>query len=401
MSSKKIVVTGLGVISSTGIGKAAFFDSLYSGVSGIKPISLFDTTAFKVKNAGEISNFDPQEFLGPKGLRTLDRSTKLLNSAAKLALDDAGIMIDESNTKDTGFVCGTTLGSLSSISGFDKDALNDGPQYVNPAFFPNTVVNSPSSQVAIRFNIKGFNTTISSGFTAGFDAVKYAVDFLKLGRAKIVLAAAVEELCIQTYLGFLKTGFLAGANGQGLEISCPFDRRRNGFVLGEGTAVIVLEDLESARQRGAKVYGQISGFGAGFNTDNAAISSMASALKNSGVGNSEIDYISSAANSSLEVDAAESSAIEEVFGKSIPVTSVKSMIGECFSASGILQLAASIGSVERQAVFPTINYSEKDPECGLDNIVNKPKDCRVSNVMLNACGNNSRCLSMVFSKIKD
>ncbi|MDI6606045.1 MAG: beta-ketoacyl synthase N-terminal-like domain-containing protein, partial [Candidatus Omnitrophota bacterium] len=222
MPEEKIVITGLGVISSNGVGKDAFFEGIFSGASGIGPISLFDTSSLKVKTAAEIKDFSPQEFLGAKGLRTLDRSTKLAASAARMALDDAGLEVKEENSRQIGIVIGSTLGSISSISDFDREALTEGPRYVNPALFPNTVINSPASQVAIKFNIKGFNATLSTGFSAGLDAINYAVDMLRFAKAKIVLAGGVEELCIQVFLGFYKCGMLAGSGGASGEICCPF-----------------------------------------------------------------------------------------------------------------------------------------------------------------------------------
>lgn len=409
MHKERIVITGIGAIGSNGIGKNAFIEAIFKGVSGIKPITLFDTSSFKVKTAGEIKDFTPGDFLGNKGLRTLDRSTKLIASAAKLALDDAVLTITEENTQDIGFVAGNTLGSVNSICEFDKDTLVEGPQYVNPALFPNTVINSPASQASIRFNIKGFNTTISTGFSASLDAVKYAVDFLRLGRAKVVLAAGVEELCIQVFLGFLKTGFLAGLSKGKPEISCPFDKRRNGIILGEGSGVLVLEGLEHALSRKAKIYAEITGFGQGFdsyrinkyNPSGYGIKkAMGAALEDANLGENDIDYISSAANSTQEADRIESSAIKDIFGHQVAVSSIKSMIGECFSATGILQLISAIGAIDKQMIHPTINYQEKDFDCDLNYVINKAIKQKIDNVLINAFGPSGCNASLIISRIK-
>ncbi|MFZ2602940.1 MAG: beta-ketoacyl-[acyl-carrier-protein] synthase family protein [Candidatus Omnitrophota bacterium] len=409
MHKERIVITGIGAIGSNGIGKDAFIEAIFKGVSGIKPITLFDTSSFKVKTAGEIKDFTPQDFLGNKGLRTLDRSTKLIASATKLALDDTALAITEENTQDIGFVAGNTLGSVNSICEFDKDTLIEGPQYVNPALFPNTVINSPASQAAIRFNIKGFNTTISTGFSASLDAVKYAVDFLRLGRAKVVLAAGVEELCVQVFLGFLKTGFLAGLSEGKPEISCPFDKRRNGIILGEGSGVLVLEGLEHALARKAKIYAEITGFGQGFdsyrinkyNPSGYGIKkAIGAALEDANLGENDIDYISSAANSTQAADRIESSAIKDIFGHQVAVSSIKSMIGECFSATGILQLISAIGAIDKQMIHPTINYQEKDFDCDLNYVINKAIKQKIDNVLINAFGPSGCNASLIISRIK-
>jgi 3-oxoacyl-[acyl-carrier-protein] synthase II len=410
MKDKRVVITGLGIIGSNGIGKDAFMEAIFQGVSGIKPISLFDTSGFKVKSAGEVKDFDPAAFLGSKGLRTLDRSTKLVNSATKLALDDTKLAISEDNTLDIGVVVGNTLGSVYSISEFDRDALTEGPQYVNPALFPNTVINSPASQASIKFNIKGFNTTISTGFSASLDAVKYAVDFLKLGRAKIVLAAGVEELCLQTFLGFYKTGFLAGLEEGGLEISAPFDKKRNGIILGEGSAVLVLEDLDSALTRKANIYAEVLGCGRGFDSyrtnkycpSGAGLKdSISMAIEDAGITNADIDYISAAANSTKEADKIEAGVIKEIFGREkIRVSSIKSMIGECFSASGAFQVAVAVAAINREMIPPTNNYSDKGPECDLNYVVTKAENVKVNNVLVNAFGPSGCNASVIIAKFK-
>lgn len=413
MLNRRIVITGTGIISPIAEGKEAFWKSIFSGTSGIKPITLFDTDSFLVKTAGEISDFDPKKYLGEKGLRTLDRSTRLLASATKLALDDAGIVVGENNNCDIGFVAGNTLGSIKSISDFDRERIVDGARFVNPAIFPNTVINSPASQVAIKFNLKGFNTTISSGFCASLDAVRYAFDFLRLGRAKIILAAAVEEFCIQTYLAFYKTGILAGLGAGTLELSCPFDRRRNGIILGEGSAVLVMEELESARSRKARIYAEVLGCGFGFDAyrvfkypivSKGLKRAMITAISDSGLKPQEIDYISAAANSTCEADRVESIAIKDVFNaqaEKIPVSSIKSMTGELFSASGMMQAMAGLGAIIKQKIPPNINYFEKDPECNLNIIANKARDAKVDNILIDSFGPGNNSSAVVMAKLKD
>ena len=411
MNYKRVVITGIGVISSNAIGRDAFSQAILEGASGIKPISLFDTQKYKVKLAGEIKDFAPENFLGAKGLRTLDRSTKLVCSAVKLALDDAHLEISEQNTHDIGVSIGSTMGSVKSISEFDKEAIKEGPRYVNPALFANTVINSPASQASIKFNIKGFNATISTGFSASLDAVNYAADFIRLGRAKAVLAGGVEELCFQTFLGFYKAGFLAGLDG-GPEVSCPFDKRRNGVILGEGACVLLLEDLESAQARGGKIYAEIKGFGTGFDAyridkydrnGNGLRNAMNSGIDNSGLKPDKIDYICSGANSTQDGDLLETEAIKAVFGEQsgkVAVSSIKSLVGEVFSASGSLQAAAAVAAIEKQVIPPTINYSEKDPRCDLNYVVNQARSAKIENVLVNAFGPSGCNSSLIISRFK-
>ncbi|OGX09067.1 MAG: hypothetical protein A2Z88_08105, partial [Omnitrophica WOR_2 bacterium GWA2_47_8] len=262
---KRIVLTGVGVIASNGKGKREFFDALKEGKPGYKPITLFDTSEFLINIAGEVSDFDATKYMGVKGLRTLDRSTKLLVSAGKFAIEDSQFVITEENTDDVGVSVGCTLGSLKSIAEFDEVTLREGPRYVNPALFPNTVINSPASQVSIWHHIKGFNTTISTGFTASLDAMSYAFDFIQLDRAKVIYTGSVEELCYHTFYGFHALKFISGAKEGSTFINCPFDKRRNGVTFGEGACLICMEELEHAKERNApKIYGEVLGFGTSF-----------------------------------------------------------------------------------------------------------------------------------------
>ena len=396
MNGERIVITGVGVVASNGIGKEAFWKNLENGTSGIKPVTLFDTSKTRCKLAGEVSNFKPEEYLGPKGQRNLDRSTKLALVAAKLAIDDSGFQITEENTDDVGVSLGTTLGSVWSISEFDKEALREGPRSVNPAHFPNTVINSPASQMSIKFNIKGFNATISSGFSSSLDAIGYAMNFLKLGRVKAVLAGGVEELCIQTFLGFYKIGHLAGSRLGKIEVNCPYDKRRNGIVLGEGAAILILEELEHAKKRNAHIYGEVLGYSTVFDPKSrniynpkgdGAADAMDATIKDAGLKPEDIDYICSTANSTLDCDVMETRAIKKVFGRlayEIPISSIKSIIGECFSASGVLETAASALTLNEGSIPPTINYEKKDKRCDLDYVVNKSRAKKINNILINS-----------------
>jgi 3-oxoacyl-[acyl-carrier-protein] synthase II len=391
--NKGIVITGIGVLSPIAIGRDAYWEALFEGKTGFRLITLFDTSPFRVRIAGEIAAFDPLLFLGKKGLRDLDRSTRLICSAAKLAIDDSKIVINEDTTHSMGVSIGTTFGSLHSISQFDRSGLIEGPRLVNPSHFPNTVINSPASQVSIRFKIKGFNTTISTGFCASLDAVSYAADFIRLNRADVVFAGGVEELCEETFMGFHHLGCLSGIDGSEPRC-CPFDAGRNGIILSEGAAVLILEDEERARKRGAEIFARIRGYGNAFDPSangdfnhagQGLRNAVSLALRDASLAPGDIDYICACSNSSKGLDRMETSVIKQVFGElayKIPVSSIKSMTGESYSASGALSMAAAVGALQKGTIPPTVNHSERDPECDLDCAPNKARQRRIRNVLV-------------------
>ncbi|MFC1576383.1 beta-ketoacyl-[acyl-carrier-protein] synthase family protein [Candidatus Omnitrophota bacterium] len=413
MLKKRIAITGLGVMAPNGIGKTEFWKAIRNGVSGIKPVTLFDTSNLRSKLAGEIANFDPKAILGPKGLRNLDRTTLLALCASKLALDDAGLNspISEEETDLYGVSLGSTLGSVRSISEFDKEALREGPRSINPALFPNTVINSPASHISIKFNIQGFNATIATGFCSGLDAIYYAMNMMNLYDYKVVLTGGVEELCEQAFKGFYKIGELAGSRPAKQEVNCPFDRRRNGIVFGEGSCIVILEEFEHARERGARIYAEILGYGTSFDPESknifspkakGATEAIKNCFKDAGAGERDIDYISASANSTLGCDVMETRAVKNSFGeyaKEVPISSIKSMIGDSFSAGGAMNLGASIGALEDEFIPPTINYEKPDKRCDLDYVPNKSREGKVSKVLINSfspSGNNS---SFIIGKV--
>jgi len=392
--SKRVVITAVGVVAPNAKGRAEYWQALKNGVTGFRPITLFDAEEFRVKQAGEITDFDPKVFMGPKGLRLLDRATTLAVSAAKLAHQELGFTITEENTDDLGVSTGTTFGSLKSIVDFDMVTLTEGPRYVNPALFPNTVMNSPGSQVSIWLNIQGFNTTISTGFTASLDAIRYAYDFIQYGRAKIVFAGGVEEFCMPTFFGFHAVQYLSGSKEGEEFISCPFDRRRNGVVFGEGACYLVVEELEHALARGANILGEIISFGycfdpfrlAQFNPKATGLKeAIPEALDNAGMSWTDLDYVSANANSSRQADKVEARAFKDLFGsdrKKVPMTAIKSMVGETYSVSGALAVAAALGSITENFIPPTVGYSEPDEDIDLNVVAGKAVEKEIKNVMV-------------------
>lgn len=405
--NKEIVITGIGVLSPIAVGRDAFWEELFRGKTGFRPVSLFDASAFRVRIAGEIGDFDPLPFLGKKGLRDLDRSTRLLCSAAKLAIDDSGIEVTEDNTNSLGVSIGSTFGSLHSISQFDRTGLIEGPRAVNPSHFPNTVINSPASQVSIRFKIKGFNTTISTGFCASLDAVSYAADFIRMNRADAVLAGGVEELCEETFLLFHDLGYLSGMDGAA-PCCRPFDTERNGTILSEGAAVLVLESEEHAISRRTSPIARVLGCGNAFDPasdghfspDGQGLkSAVLRALEDAALGPDAIDYVCACANATRELDQMESRVLSEVFGtRAVPVSSVKSMIGETYSASGALSLTAAVGALQRGFVPPTVNGQEPNPGCGLDHVLGAARRTPPRNVLVTSADPNGQNSAIILGR---
>ncbi|GAB63282.1 MAG: beta-ketoacyl-[acyl-carrier-protein] synthase family protein [Candidatus Jettenia sp.] len=411
MEKTRIVITGVSVLSSIGTGKDVFWENLTNGVSGIKPITLFDVSSFNSKQAGEISDFDAKVYLGQKGIRHIDRTSLLVSSAAVLAIKDANLENTTYNEEELGIVVGSTYGSIDSISSFDFQSLREGPNYVNPMDFPNTVLNAPASRASIFCKATGLNTTISNGVTSSIDAVIYASDFLRMGRVKAVLAGGVHGLTHDIFWGSHNSKILSGSRYGTLEICAPFDKRRNGMVIGEASALVVLETLENALKRNAHIYAEVKGYGTAFEPKMVISKdyqidgnrrAVINAIQDAGLTLHDISYISANAYSGVYGDAMETQVIKEVFGMRanlIPVTAIKSMTGECFDASGALQTVAAVMSVNTHIIPPTINYKERDENCDLSYVTQK-STLPAKNILINSfsrLGNNS---SLIISKYK-
>ena len=407
MSKKRIVITGIGIVSPIGIGKDEFWKNLFAGKSGIKTITLFDTSKLKVKVGGEITDFNAKEILGKKGLIDLDRATKLLLAAGKFALEDSGCDIDEANTNSTGISVGTTFGSLSSLSNFDRASLAEGPHFVNPSRFPNTVINSPASRMAIRYKIKGFCSTISTGECSALNALEYAMNAIEFGRAQRVLVGCVQEMCIQIFLGLYKVNYLSGMNYRAA-VSSPFDKERDGIVFSEGAGVFLIEDIEAALKRKAKIYSEILSISSNFDPyrlykynpkGEGMKESMDSAISEAKFLAADVDCIFANANSTLDADLIEAKVINEIFNKSVPVTAIKSIIGETMSASGGMSIAAGIGSLIKQKIPPVINHKTKDPDCDLNYVLEKNSGKSVNKILINSFAPHGANSSLVLGKV--
>jgi 3-oxoacyl-[acyl-carrier-protein] synthase II len=359
--SARVVVTGVGVISSIGAGIEEFERNLYAGGSGIGPSPLLGETAI----AAEVRNFNPQPWLGNKGIRVLDRSARLLCVAAQMALSSTGLQQQEAGEGDPnlGLVCGTMFGSVHSITSFDWSGVTDGPAYVNPMEFPNTVINSPAGQAAIKHKLRGVNSTISAGLVSGLYAIHYAAEFLTFGRATALLAGGVEELCEESYLSFRKVGVIS-------ERGCPqpFGTDRDGTVLGEGSALWMLETADSAQARGATALLEICGFGAAHDAHNiqaysvragGATSAIRQALSAAGIGPDAIGCVIAGASGSRAGDEMEAHALRHVFGprlEQIPICAPKAAFGEALGASGALCAITAGLALGKRSLPPTSGF---------------------------------------------
>ena len=364
----RIVITGAGVISSIGAGLPGFERALYAGTCGIGPSQFLGEGAI----AAEVRDFTPQQWLGNKGIRVLDRTARLLCVAAQMALAGAeGIARVDSGEADdeTGLVCGTMLGSVHSITAFDWSGLEDGPNLVNPMDFPNTVINSAPGQAAIKFKLGGINSTLCAGGASGLHALHYASEFLRLGRAKMLLAGGVEELSQEAFLGFKKNGLLSVSG-----TASAFSRERDGTILGEGAVLFVLQSAEALRERGSQPWAEIAGFGCahdGYSTHSynpraeGATAAVEMALEGAGIRAADVVCIIASASGSPSGDAMEAAALRNVFGErlaEIPCCAPKAALGDTLGAAGAMAALAGVLVLKNQCVPPTAGAPEKSLE---------------------------------------
>jgi 3-oxoacyl-[acyl-carrier-protein] synthase II len=354
----RILITGAGVISSIGAGIEDFERALFAGVSGIGPSQSFGPVFGDDAVTAEVRDFKPQPWLGNKGIRVLDRIARLVCVAGHMALSGAGLARGDASESDPemGLVCGTMLGSVHSITSFDWSGLVDGPNYVNPMDFPNTVINSAAGQAAIKFKLGGVNSTICGGGASGLYALHYAAEFLRLGRARILLAGGAEELSEESFLGFRKNALTSPSGSLH-----PFDPTRDGTIPGEGAALLVLESSDSSRAPWAEV----AGFGCAHDAHSThafqlradgATEAIQMALESAGIEPAQIACIVSSASGSPAGDEMEARALSNVFGArlaEIPACAPKAALGETLGAAGALGALIATLALRRQCVPPT------------------------------------------------
>jgi len=408
---KRVVITGIGVVTPIGIGAQPFWDGLVAGRSGAGPLSRFDASSHPVRIACEVNEFDPSDFMdGRQAVRT-DRFTQMGLAAASLALRDAGL--DDSFDRDrTGVIVGTGIGGLATIEEQHAALLSGGPRRVSPFMVPRLMPNGAAAAIAMRYGFKGLNYSIASACATGAHAVGEAMVAIRDGRADVVLAGGSEAALTPLSLAaFARMGALSKRNDDPERASRPFDRDRDGFVFGEGAGVLVLESEDHAKSRGALRFAEVSGYGASCDAFHVtqpdpegagAASAMRAALADARVSAAEIDYINAHGTSTPYNDKVETQAIKEALGfeaKRIPVTSTKSQTGHLLGAAGAVEAAATVMVLANSLIPSTINLETPDPECDLDYVADGPREQKMTVAMSNSFGFGGQNACLVFKRI--
>ncbi|HDY68354.1 MAG TPA: beta-ketoacyl-[acyl-carrier-protein] synthase family protein [Candidatus Scalindua sp.] len=399
MDNKRIVITGVGVISPIGCNKDVFWDALISGVSGASEVKAFDTSDFKVHNGCEVKDFKYEDYIS-NGSRKVGKGSQFAIAATKLALDDSKIDVKNVDLERVGVSIGTTAGEIQILERVNQLRYEKGDDNVDSDLFLKHPCNNIPSNIAIEFGFEGPNTIISTACAAGNYAIGYACDLIKLGRADIMVAGGTDPFSKVAYVGFSKLNAIAP------EVCQPFDKNRKGMLIGEGAGMLVLESMEDALARNANIYAEILGYGLscdGYHITipqpdgNGVVSAMRKALKYANIKPEDVQHISAHGTGTVANDKAETISIKKVFGehsKRLAVISIKSMIGHTMGAASAIEAIACALAVKEDIVPPTINYETKDPECDLDFVPNVKREMRV-NIALNnayAFGGNNSCL---------
>jgi len=399
---EEIVVTGMGIISACGIGKDAFWRNCLEGRSGIAPIQSFETSAYRSHLGAEARNFNPKDFMPPLKYRRMSRVSRLAVAASIEAIKDAALTVSPPSAPAIGVVLGTGYGSTAQTDEFFVGMLKEGPEGANPGLFPDTVPNAPASQVSIYHGLQGPNTTFSHNEVSGEQALAYALRLLREDRAEAILAGSVDEMSFVLFHSFSALRALSSGDREE-EGMRPFDRRRNGRVLGEGAGILVLEKESRAKARGAKIYGSLAacastGSPVGISRYEGGAGQMArameGALRQAGVSPEEVDYISAAANSTRELDRAEARAVQKVFGGGNHWPAISSLKGHTgdFCGCGTIRAAALLLSMGGGKILPTAAL--KEPEFDLDHVLDCPRDKKIQYALLNgfSFGGSNVCL---------
>lgn len=409
--NRRVVITGYGVVSPIGIGIDDFWNSLASGKSGISRVTSFDASQFSSQICAEVKDFQPEKYVDKKKIRKMDRFSQLAFAAAKMAIENARLDMEKEDPFRVGVIVGSGIGGLSTVAAEHKVLLEKGPRRVSPFMIPMLITNIAAGEIAIAYNIQGPNYSLSSACATSNHTVGDALRLIRYGDADVIIAGGSEAAVTPLGLaGFCSAKALSTRNDDPEHASRPFDKERDGFVMGEGAGIVILEALEHALSRGATIRAELIGYGA---TDDAyhitapspdgqsAARAMSNALADGGVKPEEVDYINAHGTSTPLNDKIETLAIKKVFGDyayKIPISSNKSMIGHLLGAAGVVELIATILSMEKETVPPTINYEFPDPECDLDYVPNKARPKKINVALSNSLGFGGHNATLVVRK---
>lgn len=395
---RRVVVTGLGLVTPLGTGVEKTWKALCAGESGIRRITKFDPTGYDAQIAGEVRDFDPAHFIEKKEIKKMDTFIHYAVGAAQLAVDDAGFKVTPEEAPQVGVYIGSGIGGLGSIEHYHNVLKEKGPGRVSPFFIPMTIINLASGQVAIRIGAKGPNSCAVTACATGNHCIGDAFRLIQRGDADVMVAGGAEAAVTPLGVaGFAAAKALSFRNDEPTKASRPFDRDRDGFVLGEGAGVVVIEEMEHARRRGARIYAEVIGYG--MNSDayhitappeegEGAVRCMELALKDAGIAKDQVGYINAHGTSTM-ADAIETRAIKKVFGDHafrIPVSSTKSMTGHLLGAAGGIEAVFSILALFHGVLPPTINLENPDPACDLDYVPNIARPAAVKTALSNSFG---------------
>jgi 3-oxoacyl-[acyl-carrier-protein] synthase II len=411
--NNRVVVTGLGMISPLGVGVKENWEAICQGKSGIGPVTRFDITDFPSKIAGEVKGFNPEDFIDKKETKKMDIFIHYALASGMMALKDSGLIIDESNADRVGVLVGAGLGGLSTIERYHSVLLEHGPKRISPFFIPMLIVNLAPGQISIYFGARGPNSSVVTACATGNHSIGEACRIIQRGDADVMIAGGAESTITPLAIGgFCSMRALSTRNEEPQRASRPFDKDRDGFVIAEGAGLLILEELEHAERRGARIYAEIIGFGC--NADAYHISApspngigaakcMEIALKDARINYDEVDYVNAHGTSTPLNDLSETMAMKTVFrdrARKIAVSSTKSMTGHLLGAAGGVEAIYSVLAISRGVIPPTINYETPDPECDLDYVPNTPREATVRVVMSNSFGFGGTNATLIFREFK-
>jgi 3-oxoacyl-[acyl-carrier-protein] synthase II len=400
-NNKRIVVTGVGAVTPVGIGKDAYWNALASGTSGVGNITLFDASGFDVKIAGEVKNFDASTYMDRREAKRADRFTQFAIAAAKEAVEDAGLVIDSSNAERVGVLIGSGIGGLATLEEQIRILIEKGPNRVSPFLIPMMIVNMASGMVSILTGAKGPNTTVATACATGAHAIGDCLEIIRRGDADAMIVGGTEAAVTPVSMaGFGNMKAMASKfNACPEKASRPFDAGREGFVIGEGAGVLLIETLEHAEKRGAKqIYAELVGYGMSGDAyhmsapapeGEGVARAIRACLKSAGLEPEQIGYVNAHATSTPIGDPSEIGALKSVFGdhfKNIPVSAIKSMTGHLLGGAGGIEAIATVLALQKELLPPTINYETPDPECEVDCVPNVARKAKVDVALSNNFG---------------